>query len=218
MTPYNGDINRVNPEGEATMNTAKNDYIQQLKTKIWITRGARFNAYRRLNRRSKITTYLISIYSAYVLIASFFEEQLNAYFPEAPSTFKIILFSSSLLILVLSVIENASRYEITAYNLHENAKKLSPLIEKLELLISTHPNNEDAIKIANEISREYYNLINSCAENHSSTDHEKFKLDHPETSPKKNKLIVLGSYYFSSITFILTIFAPFFLIFLLNRV
>ena len=193
------------------MNTQENDYIQTLKTKIWTTRGARFNAYRRLSRRSRITTYLISIYSAYVLIASSFEEQLSIYFPEAPSTLKIVLFSSSLIILLLSVIESSSRYEIAAYNLHENAKKLSPLIEKLDQL-ATSQASANTLESATSISEEYTDIINSCPENHSSVDYEKFKIDHPELSPHKNRLLTLAHYYFSSIIFLLTIFTPLILI------
>jgi hypothetical protein len=179
-----------------------------LSTKIWKTRGARLNAYRRLNTRAKLSLYLISIYSAYALLASIFEKKLSTTLFKTPDDLNIILISLSLFILITSIIEGTSRNEVTAHNLHENAKKLTPLITKLEILKNTTPSEELTHQIK-KINKKYSAIINSCSDNHSPTDYDKFRIKHTELkSPTDQAWLINVKYYLSTIIFAIAVITP----------
>ncbi|MGE8360986.1 SLATT domain-containing protein [Pseudomonas sp.] len=197
------------------MNTDKKDITSDLATKIWKTKGSRLNAYRRLNVRAKLSLYLISIYSAYVLIASIFEKEFSAAIPNYPSAPNVILISLSLFILIISIIEGTSRSEIIANNLHENAKKLTPLLNKLEI-IRNHPSPETSIAQLEKINKKYSSIIDSCSDNHSPIDYEKFKLEHSELKGSvEHPLLTHLRYHFFKIAFIVAITIPIFIVFAL---
>lgn len=202
------EINRVNPEGAPYMIQPIPNSASELSTKIWKTRGSRLNAYRRINSRAKISLYLISIYSSYVLLASIFAEKLEALTPSFPSALNITLISLSLLILVVSIIEGTSRHEVVANNLHECAKKLTPLINRLNI-IKDQPPSEATTATIKKINKKYASIINACADNHSPIDYKKFQLEHPELKVSvENKPLVIMQYHISKIIFFLAATIP----------
>jgi len=190
------------------MSSEEKHPAQDLSTKIWKTRGSRLNSYRRLNVRAKLSLYLISIYSAYGLIASIFEKELSVALAEHPSALKIVLTSLSLFILIVSLIEGTSRNEIIASSLHENAKKLTPLLNKLETLRKQPPSDELLEKLK-AINKKYSSIINSCTDNHSPIDYEKFKLEHKElASSVAHPKMIYALYHLTKIVFTVAVIMP----------
>ncbi len=180
----------------------------ELSTRIWKTKGARLNAYRRLHIRAKLSLCLISLYSAYTLLAGIFSAQILALAPSTVPFFGIATTSLSLLILIISIIESTSGHELIANSLHDNARKLTKLTNQLEILKS-QPDSAELLDTINKISNKYSKIIDTCPHNHSPVDYEAFKLQHAELkasagSPKISFL----QYHLSKIVFTLAALIP----------
>jgi len=148
------------------------DAQSRLDRQIWVTKGARFNAYRRFMRKHYASILTISILSFYnigisVLPASIIENYLGADC-HAPSS-----VLTSIFILVLSLLEAGKGYELKAERLHQNAMQLNELYTRC--ILSKNISEEELKGFA----KEYHDLIKSCPENHSPQDDTKFRTEHP---------------------------------------
>lgn len=177
-----------------------------LSKKIWKTRGARFNSARRLRRRAHLSLCLISLYSAYTLIATIFSAITPSLPPSSVSAINLITISLSLLILIVSVIEGKGGHELTANSLEDNAKNISKLVDKLKTIAQDpHSIRENTQKISNTYDR----LINSCPHNHTPTDYNYFLLQQDDLKNKvKNPKLTLLSYHANQVTFVVAAIIP----------
>jgi hypothetical protein len=160
-------------------NNPINSYADELSTRIWKTKGSRFNAARRLSNKNQLSITSISILSIYgviipiiqIIFASSQCLKLNNWF-----TFISIFLS--IFILVLSLLEGSKNYQVKAERLYNNATKLATIYRDLEYLKARnleHSNLEEKLK---NILNEYDRAIESCPENHDTKDYELFKAQH----------------------------------------
>jgi len=143
-----------------------------LDRQIWITKGARFNAYRRFMRKHYASILTISILTLYNIGLSILPASIVEYYLgegcHAPAS-----VLTSIFILVLSLLEVGKGYELKAERLHQNAMQLSELYTKY---ILTRNMGEEELKL---LATEYHGLIKNCPENHSLLDDKKFRTEHP---------------------------------------
>lgn len=147
---------------------AKSENIKKLTDNIWITRGARFNAYRRLARKNYASIFAISILSFYNIGIALFPYTIGAELL-APATIAVSIF-----ILIISLLEACKGYAVKSERMHQNAVDLNYLLNKINI---TEKIGEEETK---KFYEEYYNLIKNCPENHDPCDDKLFRTEHPQ--------------------------------------
>lgn len=145
--------------------------------KIWVTRGARFQAHKRLNVINNWSTWSVNLLSIYVVCLSILAlappTQLS-FLADKMGTLLIICFS--VLMLVVNLLESSKDYKLKADVMHRCAKELSHLYNELILIKdqSSNPNINDKLV---EILNKYQVIIDNCSDNHLPIDVEKFKVE-----------------------------------------
>lgn len=144
------------------------DSISRWYKKIWITRGARFNAHARFEKHADLSNLTISILTAYIITInlfpqiSFLKETFNA---NDTNYLTLIL---SILVLVISQYINSKEYRIKGLKFHNCGKELSRLYEELTLIVDNA--NTITLDQLKAICRDYQNIIDKCEENHTKVD------------------------------------------------
>jgi hypothetical protein len=174
--------------------------LTDLETKIWKTKGARFNAARRLQSRKTWGSYLVSAYSIYILSISIFLLTQTS----SNNALNLSSIFGSLLILVFSLHEGSLNAEQKAERHHICAKDLTALYDKVILRIK-QSNESDA----ETLIRQYAEIIDRCPENHDTIDYELFQTEHEKFKKSwiKKQLIKLEYGIFKK-TCLLIIVAP----------
>ncbi len=130
----------------------------KLSDKIWITRKARINTERRLNRLDCLSKILVTYYSSFLVICSVINLNYSSEFG------KIGLVLASILVLVSSVFLYSQRYESRALWMRNHYLQLQELQTKTAKFEETG-NLEELQKIETEY---IYTLF--PVENHSEYD------------------------------------------------
>lgn len=182
------------------MPTENIEILKDLQTQIWKTKGARFNAYRRLQSRKSWGSYLVSTYSIYILAISIFLLTQTT----ANNILNLSSILGSLLILVFSLHENSLNAEQKSERHHICAKELTALYNKVKLRI--HQSNISDIE---SLTDSYANIIDRCPENHEPIDYDFFKIEHKDFNMSLvNKIIIALEYYAFKITCLIIITVP----------
>lgn len=174
--------------------------LDELKTKIWKTKGARFNASRRLQSRKVWGSYLVSAYSIYILA-------IGIYSLTETHTSTILNLASiigSLLILVFSLHEGSLNAEQKSERHHVCARELTALYDKVAL----HTQLASTDK-AEELIEEYARIIERAPENHDPIDYDLFRTEHKDfETPFITKIKIEFIYYSFQTTCLLMIATP----------
>jgi hypothetical protein len=142
--------------------------------KIWTTRGCRFQANKRLNQINNWSTWTVNILTVYIISLSILS--LNppvSYDFLSDKVTSIFMICLSILILLISILENSKNYKIRADIMHRCAKELSGIYSELCLIkdgVITTEINERLITA----NKDYQSIINKYDENHTDLDYEKF--------------------------------------------
>ncbi|WP_312208217.1 SLATT domain-containing protein [Empedobacter sp.] len=155
-------------------------FLEELNYKIWSTKGARFEADKRLTIVAKMSNISLSILSAYLIIASLISVY-NLHSEIKIELINYVVTALSILLLVLSQYENAQNYSLRAKDFHNCGLELSSLYNQLRLFKTLNPNSTENEKreFAIKLSQEYQNVL-ARYENHISIDYDNFKLAHLE--------------------------------------
>ncbi|MGF6097156.1 SLATT domain-containing protein [Pseudomonas sp. 18175] len=174
--------------------------LDELKTKIWKTKGARFNASRRLQARKVWGSYLVSAFSIYILAIGIFS--LTETHTNPTLNFSSII--GSLLILVFSLHEGSLSTEQKAERHHVCARDLTALYDKVAL--QTQLANDDK---AEELIEEYARIIERSPENHDVIDYDLFRTEHKDFKvPATTKIKIELAYYSFQTTCLIMIATP----------
>ncbi|CAM4255268.1 SLATT domain-containing protein [Zobellia roscoffensis] len=163
------------------------DFLEELKHKIWSTKGTRFTADSRLKTIAKYSTLSISFLSAYLIIFGLVSVY-NLYNPNAIDA-NIIAFTItalSILVLVFSLLENAQNYPVKAKNFHDCALDLADLYNELQNYKSYEKDASESEKLefCKNLQKEYQNILRRY-ENHDPIDNNFFRIKHPDYYPIK---------------------------------
>lgn len=169
------------------------DFAKELRTTIWRTMGARFNAVRRLRRRDRLSSLSIAGF-AVVAIALTILQKVYAISSGTmlDHHFTALAILISLFVLIISLLEGASAYNLKADRLHQNALDLDALQKHLGQLLARAADGETLSSEAlEEISQRYHQTIKQCPENHESIDDLLFQSQHRE-SPEFKRASISG--------------------------
>ena len=145
---------------------------QVLDDKIWRTKGARFNAFRRLSKKQDIFTFVTAASSIHLLAISIV--QLADFFKISESQSTLLNLTSillSIIILAYSLIEGGKSHGIKAERHHLCGIELDKIYNDL---IFSKDNEQEHQRI----SEEYNNSIEKYMLNHETIDDEYFMLQH----------------------------------------
>lgn len=144
-----------------------NEHLLKLRTTAWITAGARYNAVRRLQRRSRLSLITISLLSGAGVLAPFLLPQGSP-----ASQFSAFL---AMLVLVVGIIETASEFGAKAAMLFANAENLNAFQSRLGTKLPTAPLSSQELE---GFDAEYQRIKKEIQYNHEPVDFDRFKLQH----------------------------------------
>ena len=149
------------------------DQFERLRRRIHATRTIRFRSHIRLERRHKLSSYVIAMLSMFVIAISVMP---NIFFLD-PRQAQVLLactivVSTFLICLVLT--ECSQSFYHKACVLHENARKLNELSFDLTLEVSP------SLERMREITNSYNDILQECPLNHAHCDYLWVKAKHPE--------------------------------------
>tara|TARA_B110000902_G_scaffold262810_1_gene340504 strand:+ start:764 stop:1420 length:657 start_codon:yes stop_codon:yes gene_type:complete len=158
------------------------DFLEELKHKIWSTKGTRFTADTRLKTIANYSTLGISFLSSYLIIFGlvavynlFNIKMIN------PDVIAFTITALSILVLVFSLLENAKNFGVKAKNFHDCGLDLADIYNELQNYKSY--NNDSSEKEKMEFCRKlqikYQNILRRY-ENHNPIDNKQFRLNHPD--------------------------------------
>lgn len=152
------------------------DYLNGLRTDVWRTSGARYNAARRLRRRENLSVFSLALFSAMSGALPFFQKvyaQPGSSLDNYLTTFAVAL---GIFLLAISLIEWGAKTGAMAEALHKNAEQLNGLRRAIELRLAmaassgTDVTQTDAV----ELSEKYEQIKHSCGHNHLPIDDRLF--------------------------------------------
>jgi hypothetical protein len=171
-------------EGNMSTQNNQENFASELDNKMWITKGARFNAHERLMSKHKWSITTVSFLSGYVIIVSLFEYlkpiQMNS---NQTNLMSFLAVALAIFILVISLLEASKSYERKAVEQHDCGRKISTLYAKLRQLRTSGVELSNPVLFQQEcglISSEYERVLNECPENHDVIDNDLFRAKHPE--------------------------------------
>lgn len=152
------------------------DPVAELARRVWITKGARFAAHRRLMRKSNWSTWAMAVLSTYIIAASLLLPGLLRV--DVHQVRDAILAAASILVLALSLIEGSHQYALRAARLHECAVRLGALELRVMALQATKAPPTADLQL---LQRKYVLVLESCPDNHNRVDFDTFRAQHYAT-------------------------------------
>lgn len=156
-------------------------FLEELNYKIWSTKGARFEADKRLTTISKMSNISFSIMSAYLIIAGLIAvynlENNNA----SLNLINYYVTALSILQLVLAQFENSQDHKLKAKNFHDCGLELSILYNRLRTFktLNSTASEYETVNFCKKLSDDYQTILGKY-ENHLPLDYDNFKINHLE--------------------------------------
>lgn len=153
-------------------------FLEELNFKIWVTKGSRFIANRRLLTKSDLSNKALGFLSSYLIIfglISVYQVSNDTLLSE-----NILAFGStslSIMLLLFSQLEAAQDYKTKAKSYHECALELAELYNKLRIFKTLEADVDNATirTFTVDLSNEYQQVLGKY-DNHENIDFDKFKV------------------------------------------
>lgn len=158
------------------------NFLEELKHKIWSTKGSRFNADIRLKIVSKYSNLGNSFLSAYLIIFGLISVY-NLSNPNLtnPNLTAFAITALSILSLIFSLVENSNNYILRARDFHDCALELSVLYNELQTFKSYRKDAGPAELMAFVTDlQNRYQLVLERYENHLPIDNKRFRAQHKD--------------------------------------
>lgn len=158
------------------------DFLEELKHKIWSTKGTRFNADNRNKTTAKYSNLGLTFLSAYLIIFGFLSVY-NLYNQKVynPNLIAFGITAISIFLLIFSVFENTQNYLVKAKNFHDCALDLADVYNELQNYKSyeIEASEKEKMQFCFKL-QEKYQIILRKYENHEPIDNKKFRLSYPD--------------------------------------
>lgn len=170
--------------GETTQELS---YLEKLDDLVWRTRGARFNAMRRLRSRRSWSLWSAATASVYLMLLNGVPlVDPNWPHPGVGKWLSLASIGLSVAILVMTLLEAGQDYGKRAEDLHRCGRELSRLRRKIKHLLGTRP-TVGLEETLGEIETDYSNILEKYG-NHEPVDDDRFMASYPGDFPKLNGL------------------------------
>ena len=189
------------------------DFLEELKHKIWSTKGTRFYADTRNKTTAKYSNLGLTFLSAYLIIFGFLSVY-NLYNSKEynPNLIAFAITAISIFLLIFSVFENTQNYMVKAKNFHDCALDLADVYNELQNYKSYEIDATEKEKMQFCFKlQEKYQIILRKYENHEPIDNKKFRLSYPDYyTIKWYENIIVPLEYFSrtKLVYIFLMIAP----------
>ncbi|WP_158510413.1 SLATT domain-containing protein [Roseibium album] len=138
---------------------------KRLRRKMHYTKGARFEAHKRLLVKYRLSLWSISILSFYVICISIgLLVFLGQYDPNIGKYLTFLSVAMSVFIIILSLLNESNSYQSHSKSMHDCARDITRLYNSIPL---SNKIDEEYYK---EKLREYQIIIDKYDENHESLD------------------------------------------------
>jgi len=177
-------------------------FLEELNYKMWVTKGARFNASKRLSLRDNWSNKATGFLSAYLIIIGLLSVYQISQTPIINPN--IIAFGStaiSILLLAFSQMEAAQDYKMRAHRHIDCALRISKLYNDLRIFKTMkNPTEEEKTAFAEELANKYQDILDHYS-NHDSVDLKLFQSKNRQyfLLSKLDVFIYNVRFYFSSI-------------------
>ena len=155
------------------------DFLEELKHKLWSTKGIRFYASDRLKKVSKISNICTSVLSVYLIIFGLLSVY-NIYNPseQHENLFAFSMTAISIILLIFSLFETSQNYLVKAEKFHDCSLDIADLYNELQNFktYDTKSSNKEKLAYCNDIQSRYQNILRRY-ENHDQLDRQKFRAD-----------------------------------------
>lgn len=168
-----------------------NSWEKELNHKLWITKGARFEANARLKEKASLSNMSLAFISSYLIIINL----MPLFFPSYEIDSNIINFfttSLAILLLVYTQIESSNEYKLNAHLFHSCSLKISNLYNDLRIAKEIEVKAEKDKKIM-EITNKYKEILSSY-ENHEPIDTEMFKSKNLDYYELEKSFVIVANY------------------------
>ena len=158
------------------------DFLEELKHKMWSTKGSRFNASQRMQKKEKYSLLSISFLSAYLIIFGLLSVyDLYSLKNLPPNLLPFSITTLSILLLVFSLFENSKNHSTRALQFHKCSLEIARLYNELQIFKSykKDASNNEKENFSKKIQDEYQNILENH-ENHLRIDNNKFKMGHSD--------------------------------------
>jgi hypothetical protein len=172
-----------------TPELGEHHYYSKFLSKLWVTKGCRFEANRRLAAKNQASLLTISILSIYVIAGSLVTliSPVGTLSQSTINGINLLLVVTSIFILVLSNIEAAKNHGLRAHVMLKCAQQLSELYNEIEYLIETKRISTESFHAQLKL---YDKIIADFSDNHDDIDYLYFQVSHW----KHFKISGLGGY------------------------
>lgn len=176
--------------------TSLDSFLNDLRTRMWRTAGARFNASRRLKQCNHLSALAIALLSSYVLAISIGQIRYVDFLKVHDALDKALTIASilgSLLIIIVSLTEWARDFSVHSERIFDNATRLTNLRTKLELIRAQGLPNEKLCELSENIRKEFEELTGVGSPNHNVIDDLLFRSRHYKDNSPSFKMCWLKS-------------------------
>jgi hypothetical protein len=156
---------------------------------MWITKGSRFTAHRRLKMAQLASTFIQVMLSILVIFATMLPLVYKDKVPGTDQAFiSISTMVLSVFIVTLSVLESSKEFSVRAERMLRSGQKISELYNELQGSFRKHQANAGTIEqhfnsIA-EVTKKYEQVISDFSENHDDIDYLYFVHVHGQSPAK----------------------------------
>ncbi|MFZ2280761.1 MAG: SLATT domain-containing protein [Prosthecobacter sp.] len=145
----------------------RNRWEEELNYKLWITKGARFNAAKRCEEKDYAATWTNALLSCYLIIVGLIPFVPNPAFKDfSPDILSFVTTGVSIMLLAYGLIVATQRYPMQAIVYHECALKIGVLYNALRRAKELK-NEDDKTKEILRISLEYDELLSRYPNHHA---------------------------------------------------
>jgi len=153
----------------------ESDPYNDLKRRVEITRDARFQANLRLERRNKLSYFVIALLSLFVIILSLVP---NIFYLTLAGAQALLALSivNSVFVIITTFLEASGNFVHRGEQLHRSARKVATVFNKLMLLTPEEKTDKEVIS---NLQKEYQIALDECQFNHDNIDYDLIKATKP---------------------------------------
>lgn len=168
------------------------DFGKELSYQLWITKGARFIASRRLAQKYRWSGYSLAALSLYVIVLNLmlaYEVRLSSALQAQPVAFASTVMA--VLILLFAQLESSKEYNVRSREFHDCAMEIGRLYREIRhLRTGSEPANYD--ETVDDLSQRYAAILDRYR-NHEAVDYDWFRVK-KKSYFTLGKMKILGTY------------------------
>ena len=189
-------------------------FLEELSYKLWVTKGSRFHANKRLLAKNDWSNKSNGFLSAYLIVLGLVSVyQISMTHLISPNFIAFASTAISIMLLAFSQMEAAQDYKTRAHNHLHCSLEVSKLYNELRIFKTMEsPSDDDKIQFCKQLSKEYQSILDKYP-NHETIDFSMFQtgnINYFKLSWFDVQTIFLNYYYKTTLLYHILIALPIF--------